>query len=126
MRSLDLNDKDTPVPEKKSGILVRYQGSFLPTKKKKVGTLVRYKGNKLVRLKKKWPKVDIDSETLRVWNLLMDREDGWNSLMDREDDRSEENEKCLEKEREVFFGRVCSFIARMRRIQGISNLYIEY
>ncbi|XWS52907.1 hypothetical protein CRYUN_Cryun11dG0112700 [Craigia yunnanensis] len=122
LRSLDLNDKGTLVPKKKTGTLVRYPGSFLPIRKKKAGTLVRYKGGKLVRYKGPSPKVDLDSETLRVWNLLMDRDDGRKMLMDRDNDRDQEKaseiEKCLEKEREVFFGRVCTFIARMRQIQG--------
>ncbi|XP_021278784.1 DEMETER-like protein 2 isoform X2 [Herrania umbratica] len=73
------------------------------------GTLVPYQGTK----KKKSSKVDLDSETLRVWNLLMNIDDGGS-----EKEASEETEKWWAKEREIFFGYVSSFNARMYQIQG--------
>lgn len=76
------------------------------------GTLVPYQGTK----KKKSSKVDLDSETLRVWNLLMNIDDGGS-----EEEASEETEKWWAKEREIFFGYVSSFNARMYQIQGTLN-----
>ncbi|XVF19781.1 hypothetical protein REPUB_Repub11eG0140500 [Reevesia pubescens] len=63
------------------------------------GTLVPYQGYS--------PKVALDSETARVWNLLMNIED----------DRSEENETWWEKEREVFAGRQSFFIGNREFIK---------
>ncbi|PKA61546.1 Transcriptional activator DEMETER [Apostasia shenzhenica] len=56
-------------------------------------------------------KVELDSETNRVWMLLMGR---------NEDDETEDvdKDKWWEEERRVFRGRVDSFIARMRLVQG--------
>ncbi|XP_022731590.1 DEMETER-like protein 2 [Durio zibethinus] len=72
-------------------------------------TLVPYK----VPLLKIMPKVDLDAETVRVWNLLMHTEH------DRIEEKvNEENEKWWEKERELFVGRVSSFISCMHQIQG--------
>ncbi|KAG9459119.1 hypothetical protein H6P81_003627 [Aristolochia fimbriata] len=56
------------------------------------------------------PKVDLDKETDRVWRLLMWKEG--------EEEREMEKVKWWEAERQVFRGRVDSFIARMHRVQG--------
>ncbi|GMP88620.1 hypothetical protein CsSME_00040538 [Camellia sinensis var. sinensis] len=58
------------------------------------------------------PKVDIDQETMRVWKLLME-----NGGEDVEGEKAEDKEKWWEEQREVFRGRVDSFIARMHLIQ---------
>ncbi|WOL03468.1 transcriptional activator DEMETER-like [Canna indica] len=75
--------------------------------------IVPYKGT-YAESKKKRPraKVDLDDETNRVWNLLMGKmiADAEGSDVDREE--------RWEEERLVFRGRVDSFIARMRLIQG--------
>ncbi|XVF69097.1 hypothetical protein PTKIN_Ptkin11bG0053100 [Pterospermum kingtungense] len=84
-------------PRKKlsdKGALVLYQGPFDPAKKNK----------------KKKGQVDLDLDTLKVWNLLKDEDD-------KREEKAIEDEKW-KKEREVFFGRVSSFIAQMHQIQG--------
>ncbi|PPR83058.1 hypothetical protein GOBAR_AA37655 [Gossypium barbadense] len=75
-------------------------------------TLVPYQGP-FQPLKKIRPLVVLDPETVRVWNLLMGID------VERiKNEASEEKEKWWQKEREVFAGRVASFIARMQQIQG--------
>lgn len=59
------------------------------------------------------PKVALDSETLRMFKLMMDN-NGSEYSEDTENDMNE----WWAKEREVFRGRVESFIARMHLIQG--------
>lgn len=57
--------------------------------------------------------MDLDSETNRIWNLLMGKEGSENA--EAADDKKE---KWWEEERKVFTGRVDSFIARMHLVQG--------
>lgn len=80
-----------------NGGMVPYEGPFDPLKKRKHR-----------------PKVDLDDETNRVWRLLM----GKASEEDKQAANDEEKKRKLEEEREVFRGRVDSFIARMRLVQG--------
>ncbi|KAL2555570.1 transcriptional activator DEMETER-like [Forsythia ovata] len=84
--------------------------------------LVPYKGDSAIvpyeefnplRKHKPRPKVDLDPETNRLWNLLMGKE-GSESTETMDEDR----EKRWEGERKVFRGRVDSFIARMHLVQG--------
>ncbi|KAK6117969.1 hypothetical protein DH2020_048284 [Rehmannia glutinosa] len=65
----------------------------------------------------KKPKVDLDPETIRVWNLLMEKESGksGNEDTDKEDD---EKAKYWKKERELFEGRMDELIACLHLIQG--------
>lgn len=63
--------------------------------------------------RKQPPKVDIDQETMRVWKLLMASRDE-----DVEEERDEEKEKWWEEQRNIFRGRVDSFISRMHLVQG--------
>ncbi|KAK6123338.1 hypothetical protein DH2020_042920 [Rehmannia glutinosa] len=65
----------------------------------------------------KKPKVDLDPETIRVWNLLMEKESGKNGNEDieKEDD---EKAKYWKKERELFEGRLDELIACLHLIQG--------
>ncbi|GAB2229601.1 hypothetical protein Drorol1_Dr00013848 [Drosera rotundifolia] len=80
----------------KDGTVVPYEGPFDPVKKRPPRA-----------------KVDLDEETLRVWNLLLENID--NEGIDGMD---AEKAKWWENERIVFHGRVDSFIARMRLVQG--------
>ncbi|KAH7685626.1 Uracil-DNA glycosylase protein [Dioscorea alata] len=59
------------------------------------------------------PKVDLDSESERVWNLLMGKEG-----KDEPDILNKNKDKWWADERRVFHGRVDSFIARMHLVQG--------
>ncbi|XP_059645939.1 protein ROS1A-like [Cornus florida] len=61
-----------------------------------------------LKKRKKLPKVDLDSETMRVWKMLTEG-------LEEED---KNKEKWWEKKREVFRGRVDSFISKMHLIQG--------
>ncbi|KAI7735950.1 hypothetical protein M8C21_022362, partial [Ambrosia artemisiifolia] len=81
--------------------------------------LVLYKGGEAIipfepiRKRNQRPKVDLDPETERLWNLLMGNEgsEGAEKL-------DNEKEKWWENERRVFRGRTDSFIARMHLVQG--------
>nr|GEU84737.1 protein ROS1-like [Tanacetum cinerariifolium] len=64
-------------------------------------------------VKKLNPKVDLDNESLRVWKLLMEN-DGSEPVEEMDKDR----EEWWETQRNIFRGRVDSFIAKMHLIQG--------
>ncbi|PWA45968.1 DNA glycosylase [Artemisia annua] len=59
------------------------------------------------------PKVDLDNESLRVWTLLMEN-DGSEPV----EEMDEQREEWWETQRNIFRGRVDSFIAKMHLIQG--------
>lgn len=73
-----------------------FDGDFNPTKKRKSR-----------------PKVNLDDETRRVWQLLLQN---INSV--GIDGTNEEKAKWWEEEKRVFCGRADSFIARMHLVQG--------
>ncbi|WOK96342.1 hypothetical protein Cni_G05049 [Canna indica] len=77
------------------------------------GSMIPYEGPfDLTRKSRPRPKVDLDPETNRVWNLLMGNQgEGVNET-------DADKEKWWEEERRVFRGRVDSFIARMHLVQG--------
>jgi len=68
--------------------------------------------------KKKRPKVDLDGETERIWNLLL--VDINSSGIDGSDP---DTVKWWKEEREVFRGRADSFIARMHLVQGMNYTF---
>ncbi|KAM7264003.1 hypothetical protein ACFE04_001686 [Oxalis oulophora] len=80
--------------------------------------LVPYKGHgalvpvEFIKKRKPRPKVDLDPETNRIWNLLM------GNTSESLEQTDEEKEKKWDEEREVFRGRADSFIARMHLVQG--------
>ncbi|KAK9057183.1 hypothetical protein SSX86_024550 [Deinandra increscens subsp. villosa] len=97
--SLDINDRckelvvrDTNV----SGALVK----ALPPKKRKF-----------------LPKVDLDNETLRVWKLLMENDES-----EPVEDTDKNKEEWWETQRNIFRGRVESFIAKMHLIQDCRHM----
>lgn len=59
------------------------------------------------------PKVALDSETLRMFKLMMD-----NNGNEYSEDTERDKNEWWAKEREVFRGRADSFIARMHLMQG--------
>nr|ALA55996.1 DNA demethylase [Lonicera japonica] len=79
----------------RDGIVVPFEGSSSPVKRRRPR-----------------PKVDLDEETTRVWNLLIQ------DINSEGIDGTEEKAKWWEEERRVFRGRADSFIARMHLIQG--------
>ncbi|CAN8298027.1 unnamed protein product [Cochlearia groenlandica] len=80
--------------------------------------LVLYRGDGAVvpyetKKRKPRPKVDLDDETTRIWNLLMGKGE-----KEGDEDMDKKKEKWWEEERRVFRGRADSFIARMHLVQG--------
>ncbi|KAJ6816423.1 protein ROS1-like isoform X2 [Iris pallida] len=67
----------------------------------------------LVKRKRPRARVDLDPETNRVWKVLMGSEN-----IDGDAGQDMDKEKWWEKERQIYRGRVDSFIARMHLIQG--------
>ncbi|XP_042406861.1 protein ROS1A-like [Zingiber officinale] len=102
LRALRIYESD---PTKMQNAIVPYVGD---------GVIVPYEGPfDLTKKRRPRPKVDLDLETNRVWNLLMGKEAGNN-----DQGTDVEKEKWWEEERQVFRGRVDSFIARMHLVQG--------
>ncbi|KAF5205463.1 transcriptional activator DEMETER-like [Thalictrum thalictroides] len=95
-RMISANQENALVPFKGDDRMVPYQGMFDPIKKRKPR-----------------PKVNLDSETNRVWMLLMGKE-----AIESDEADDIKKQKYWEEERRVFSGRADSFIARMHLIQG--------
>lgn len=106
MEGLHLNEGSNKLIGQEHKALVLYKGD---------GALVPYGEVKFLKKRKPRPKVDLDPETNRLWNLLMGKE-GTEGL----DGTDKEKEKWWEEERKVFRGRADSFIARMHLVQGTS------
>ncbi|GAA0141314.1 DNA-binding transcription factor [Lithospermum erythrorhizon] len=99
---LDINAQ-TSYPEQNALIVYQRDGTVVPFSNAIIP----------VRKRKRKPKVDLDDETTRVWNLLL--EDIKNEGIDGTD---EEKARWWEEERRVFAGRADSFISRMHLVQG--------
>lgn len=99
-QSLNLNGSSNGQQKPDQNALVLYKGN---------GAVVPYE----IKKRKPRPKVDLDPETNRIWNLLMGKEGSENL-----EGTDKEKEKWWEDERKVFRGRVDSFIARMHLVQG--------
>ncbi|XP_031264361.1 transcriptional activator DEMETER [Pistacia vera] len=121
-KGLSLNGASSHVPEQVQNAIVPYKqdGTIVPYKQdgtivpyKQDGTIVPYEGFDFMKKRKPRPKVDLDPETNRIWNLLMGKE-GSEGL----EGMDKEKEKWWEEERKVFQGRAESFIARMHLVQG--------
>ncbi|CAH8270034.1 unnamed protein product [Arabidopsis lyrata] len=97
MQNLNLGDKNR---EQEQNALVLYRGD---------GAVVPYESKK----QKPRPKVDLDDETTRIWNLLMGKGE-----KEGDEEMDKKKEKWWEEERRVFRGRADSFIARMHLVQG--------
>ncbi|RWW53432.1 hypothetical protein BHE74_00040113 [Ensete ventricosum] len=105
VRHITLGEIHEDTKEKAENVIVPYDGG---------GVIVPYKGEfELAKKRRPRPKVDLDAETFRVWNLLMGT--GGNDSVVENDS---EKEKHWEEERNVFHGCVDSFIARMHLVQG--------
>ncbi|XP_042017381.1 DNA glycosylase/AP lyase ROS1-like isoform X2 [Salvia splendens] len=93
--------KRLQISKGKENALVPYAGD---------GAVVPYEA---VKKRRPRPKVNLDQETNRLWNLLMGSEGSENA-----DNMDEDKQKKWDEERRVFRGRVDSFIARMHLVQG--------
>lgn len=91
-------------------IINRLIRKFQSLKITEIGTLVPYQSSTKKRMV---PKVDLDSESLRMWKQVMKIDDGVG-----EEKVDKENEKQWEAEREVFRGRIQFFTSRMHQILG--------
>ncbi|XP_057789395.1 protein ROS1A-like [Salvia miltiorrhiza] len=96
--------KNLQISKEVGNALVPYAGD---------GVVVPYEAFEPVKKRRPRPKVDLDPETNRLWNLLMGSE-GSESAETMDEDK----QKRWEEERRVFRGRVDSFIARMHLVQG--------
>ncbi|KZV47173.1 hypothetical protein F511_05224 [Dorcoceras hygrometricum] len=92
----DVNNQLVVRDQKVSDAILPYKGKFDPSKRQKL-----------------LPKVDLDAETLRVWNLLMET-DGSEDIGEADKDSKIDWDSV----REIFRGRIDSFISCMHRIQG--------
>ncbi|KAI3458882.1 hypothetical protein Pfo_015545 [Paulownia fortunei] len=104
VKDLHINNNGKEIVWKEQSALVPYRGD---------GAIVPYEEFDLVKKRRPRPRVDLDPETNRLWNLLMGKEGG-ESAETMDTDR----QKWWEEERKVFRGRVDSFIARMHLVQG--------
>ncbi|KAL2324901.1 hypothetical protein Fmac_023959 [Flemingia macrophylla] len=103
LNGLKLGESNIPEMEGQKA-LVSYNGDR---------SVVPYQEFELVKKLKPRPKVDLDQETERTWKLLMGK-----GGSEGPEGTDMEKEKWWEEERNVFHGRVDSFIARMHLIQG--------
>ncbi|CAN4117212.1 unnamed protein product [Withania somnifera] len=103
LQHLDLNGESIHQYQYAENALVIYQRD---------GNIVPFAGS-FVKKRRPRPKVDLDDETTRVWKLLL--QDINSEGIDGTD---EDKAKWWESERGVFHGRVDSFVARMRLVQG--------
>uniref|UniRef100_A0A803NWS7 HhH-GPD domain-containing protein n=1 Tax=Cannabis sativa TaxID=3483 RepID=A0A803NWS7_CANSA len=103
-QNLNLNGSSNELLRPDQNALVLYKGN---------GPVVPYGGFEFIKKRKPRPKVDLDPETNRIWNLLMGKEGS-----EDQEGTDKKKEKWWEEERKVFSGRVDSFIARMHLVQG--------
>ncbi|KAM1956342.1 hypothetical protein ACFX16_025772 [Malus domestica] len=100
--NLNLNGRCSKILQHEQNALVPYKGD---------GAVVPYE--RFIKRRKPRPKVELDPETNRIWNLLMGKE-GSGGIKGND----KKKEKYWEEERNVFQCRVESFIARMHLVQG--------
>ncbi|KAL5569547.1 hypothetical protein UlMin_026122 [Ulmus minor] len=103
-KALNLNGISNELQNHDRNAIVPYKG---------LGAIVPYEESEFIKKRKARPKVDLDPETNRIWNLLMGKEESKDT-----EGTDEAKEKWWENERNVFRGRVDSFIARMHLVQG--------
>ncbi|XP_021743317.1 protein ROS1-like [Chenopodium quinoa] len=121
MKLLDINREGYSTPLLERNALVPYRAKKQAKNARNAlvvygrdGTMVPFDGPfDPVRKRCQRAKVDLDDETTKVWRLLLENID--NKGVDGTD---EDKAKWWENERSVFHGRVDSFIARMRLVQG--------
>ncbi|KAL8152907.1 hypothetical protein V2J09_010667 [Rumex salicifolius] len=114
LKQLSINRECSLVQYKEQNALVQYQAQSQQALVlyQRHGVIVPFEDTESSKSRLR-AKVDIDDETNRVWNLLLE-----NINSQGIDGTDEEKTKWWEEERKVFRGRVDSFIARMRLVQG--------
>lgn len=105
MKDLLIGNNGKEIVEEEHNAIVPYRGH---------DAVVPFEVFDPIKKRRPRPKVDLDPETNRLWNLLMGKE-GIESAQPMDNDK----QKWWEEERKVFRGRVDSFIARMHLVQGI-------
>lgn len=70
--------------------------------------------------RRKVPKVDLDPETIRRWNLLMEKDDS-----ELPEDEDEKKKKDWEEQKELFRKRLQVFITCMHLLQGMPKNAFE-
>ncbi|XP_021747318.1 transcriptional activator DEMETER-like [Chenopodium quinoa] len=120
MKLLDINREGYSFSLQEQNALVPYKAKKVKNARNglvvygREGTIVPFDGPfDPVRKRHQRPKVDLDDETTKVWKLLLENSD--NKGVDGTD---EDKARWWANERSVFHGRVDSFIARMRLVQG--------
>ncbi|KAL9227836.1 hypothetical protein vseg_003482 [Gypsophila vaccaria] len=113
-QQLDINKEHKISIKEKAVVPYKKQNQNALVLYEKFGSIVPFEGPfNPIRKRRPRAKVDLDDETTRVWRLLLENID--NEGIDGTD---EDKEKWWDHERCVFRGRVDSFIARMRLVQG--------
>lgn len=107
---LSINGSRNESMDQERNALVPYKGD---------GAVVPYVGTEYIKKRKPRPKVELDSETNRIWNLLMGKEGSAGT-----EGPDKQKQKYWEDERKVFQGRVDSFIARMHLVQGTITIQV--
>lgn len=105
MKRLYIGNNGKEVIDENQNALVPYKGD---------GAVVPFEVFDPIQKRRPRPKVDLDPETNRLWNLLMGKE-----ASEGAETMNDDKQKFWEEERKVFRGRVDSFIARMHLVQGI-------
>ncbi|KAL9238984.1 hypothetical protein vseg_013346 [Gypsophila vaccaria] len=118
LHKLDINREKRKISKKQNRSIVPYRARKTEQNAlvlyEKDGSIVPFEGPfDPICKRRQRARVDLDDETTRVWRLLLENID--NEGINGTD---EEKAKWWENERSVFRGRVDSFIARMRLVQG--------
>ena len=87
-KGLNLNESSDELQKQEQNAIVPYKGD---------GAVVPYEGFEHIKKRRPRPKVDLDQETNRIWNLLMGKEGG-----EGLEETNKEKEKWWENERKVF------------------------
>ncbi|XP_073126216.1 transcriptional activator DEMETER [Henckelia pumila] len=104
MQGLNINTSGKEIGQEERSALVPYRGD---------GAIVSYEAFDLIKKRRPRPKVDLDPETNRLWNLLMGKE-----TSESAEAIGDDKQQWWEKERKVLCNRADSFIARMHLVQG--------
>ncbi|PIN05494.1 DNA-(apurinic or apyrimidinic site) lyase [Handroanthus impetiginosus] len=105
MKDLRIDDNGKGVADENCSAVIPYAAD---------GAVVPYEAFHPIKKRRARPKVDLDPETNRLWNLLMGKE-GIESGEGMDNDKQER----WEEERKVFRGRVDSFISQMHLVQEL-------
>ncbi|CAI9091258.1 OLC1v1026231C1 [Oldenlandia corymbosa var. corymbosa] len=106
LEGLEISKRGKNLAAKEQNAIVPYKGD---------DRVVPYEVFDPIKRHRPRPKVDLDPETNRIWNILMGKA---GSDHTETAGNEKEKEKWWEEERKVVRGRIDSFIARMHLVQG--------